>query len=88
SLDNRILEAVGSAGLGIRLSSHWNTDFDNASNKQFVDAFQKKYNRVPTFYAGQGYDTALLIASALKATGGKVEDAAAFRAALRKADFP
>ncbi len=88
SLDNRILEAVGSAGQGIRLSSHWNTDFDNASNKQFVAAFEKKYNRVPTFYAGQGYDTALLIASALKATNGKVEDAAAFRAALRKADFP
>ncbi len=88
SLDNRILEAVGPAAQGIRLSSHWNTDFDNASNKQFVAAFEKKYNRVPTFYAGQGYDTALLIASALKATNGRVEDAAAFRNALRKADFP
>ncbi|MEL6784403.1 MAG: ABC transporter substrate-binding protein, partial [Pseudomonadota bacterium] len=38
--------------------------------------------------ASQGYDTAKLIASALKATGGKVTaDADGFRAALKKADF-
>ncbi|MBN9528059.1 MAG: ABC transporter substrate-binding protein [Alphaproteobacteria bacterium] len=87
SLDSRILEAVGDAALGVQLTSQWNADFDNPASQQFVADFQKKYNRLPTFAASQGYDTARLIASALKATGGKVEDAAAFRGALRKADF-
>ncbi|MNM88090.1 hypothetical protein D3C81_1002890 [compost metagenome] len=38
-------------------------------------------------YAAQGYDTARLIGSALKATNGKLDDANAFRAALREARF-
>jgi branched-chain amino acid transport system substrate-binding protein len=42
---------------------------------------------MPTLYASQGYDTARLIGSALKATGGKPENMDAFRAALEKADF-
>ena len=87
SLDLRIADAVGDAAMGARLTAHWNNDFDNASSKAFVAAFQEKYKRAPTYYAAHGYDTALLIASALKATGGKVDDDKAFRAALRKADF-
>lgn len=86
SLDSTTLKAVGDAALGLSVTSHWNTDFDNASNKAFVEAFTKAYNRVPTYYASQGYDTALAIASALKATGGKA-DVPALRKALAKADF-
>ena len=86
SLDSTTLKAVGDAALGLSVTAHWNTDFDNASNKAFVEAFTKAYNRVPTYYASQGYDTALAIASALKATGGKT-DVPALRKALAKADF-
>ncbi|MDB5569798.1 MAG: transporter substrate-binding protein [Hyphomicrobiales bacterium] len=87
SLDSVILKAVGDAAAGVNVSSHWNSDFDNAANKKFVAEFQKKYNRLPTYYASQGYDTALSIAAALKATGGKVDDVAAFSKAMAKADF-
>jgi branched-chain amino acid transport system substrate-binding protein len=86
SLDSTTLKAVGEAALGLSVTAHWNTDFDNASNKAFVEAFTKAYNRVPTYYASQGYDTALAIASALKATGGKT-DVPALRKAMAKADF-
>lgn len=86
SLDATILAAVGDAAVGLHVTSHWNTDFDNPANKKFVEAFMKAYNRVPTYYASQSYDAALAIASALKATGGKVE-IPALRTALRKADF-
>lgn len=86
SLDATTLKAVGDSALGLSVTAHWNTDFDNASNKAFVEAFTKAYNRVPTYYASQGYDTALAIASALKATGGKA-DVPALRKALAKADF-
>ena len=87
SLDSVILKAIGDAALGVNISSHLNSDFYNPANKTFVAAFQKKYNRIPSYYASQGYDTALAIAAALKATGGKVDDVNAFSAAMRKADF-
>lgn len=41
----------------------------------------------PTLYASQGYDTALLIGSALKAVDGDMSKANLFRTALEKADF-
>ncbi|MDZ5697869.1 ABC transporter substrate-binding protein [Chelativorans sp. M5D2P16] len=86
SMDGVTLAAVGEAALGLKVSSHWNTDFDNEANREFVAAWQEAYDRPLTYYASQGYDTARLIASALKQTGG-LEDADAFREALRKADF-
>jgi branched-chain amino acid transport system substrate-binding protein len=87
SVDQRILGAVGDAALGVNVSSQWNSDFDNPANKQFVSAFRAKYNRIPTYYASQGYDTALLIASALKGVKGDLSKPDAFRQELRKADF-
>ena len=49
--------------------------------------FQKKYNRVPSLYAAQSYDAAMLINSALTKTGGKTDNTEALRTALRAADF-
>jgi len=87
SMDSTTLAAVGDAALGVNLTAQWNTDLPIPESKAFVEAFQKKFNRVPTYYAQQGYDTALAIGAALKATGGKVEDTEAFRTAMLKADF-
>jgi len=87
SFDARILKAVGDAAVGVLNGSQWNFDLDNAANKAFVAAFKNKYNRMPTLYASQGYDTANLIGSALKATGGDPSKMDAFRSALEKADF-
>jgi len=68
-------------------SSNWGPDLPNAENRQFVEAFEAKYQRIPSEYAAQSYDAARLIGSALKATGGKVDDKAALGKALRAADF-
>lgn len=86
SMDQTTVKAVGDAAVGLKVSAQWNTDLDNPANKEFMAAWTKAYNRAPTYYASQGYDTAKLIASALKATGGKVDDDA-FVKALKKADF-
>jgi branched-chain amino acid transport system substrate-binding protein len=86
SLDAVILNAVGEAADGLHVAGHWNWDLDNAANKKFKEAWTKAYNRPASHYASQGYDTGLAIASALKATGGKV-DVDALRNALRKAEF-
>ena len=85
SMEQRIAAATGDAAIGIAATAHWNTDFKNPESQTFVKGFMAKYNRVPTVYASQGYDTAKLIGAALKATGGKLDEDA-FRAGMLKAD--
>ncbi|MCB1416044.1 MAG: ABC transporter substrate-binding protein, partial [Nitratireductor sp.] len=84
SFSQDILGAVGDAALGVKNSSQWSKDIDNAANKTFVESFQAEYGRLPSLYASQGYDTAnLIIAAASKAS---VKDKDAFRAAIKEAD--
>jgi len=85
SFDQGILQAVGSAALGVKNTSQWSKDLDNAANTAFVAAFQEEYGRLPSLYASQGYDTANLLLSAM--AKADVDDQDAFRAALEAADF-
>lgn len=52
---------------------------DNPQSRAFVKAFTEAYGRTPTDYGMQAYDTALLIASALKAVNGDLSKGDAFR---------
>lgn len=85
SFDQGILNAVGEAALGVKNTSQWSKDLDNAANAAFVASFQEVYGRLPSLYASQGFDTANLLLSALDKA--EVSDADAFRDALRAADF-
>ena len=87
SLDAVTLSVVGDAALGVNVTSHWNSDFDNPASKAFVAAWEQAYHRPATYYASQGYDTAMAIGAALKGVGGKLDDANSFRQAMMKADF-
>jgi branched-chain amino acid transport system substrate-binding protein len=87
SADEDTIKAVGDSIAGVFNASQWAADLDNAPNKRFVADFVKTYGRTPTMYAAQAYDTALLIDSAVRKVGGKIEDAPALRAALKAADF-
>lgn len=85
--DVKLLKAVGNPMEGVQSASHWSHTM-NMRSREFTKSFQDKYGRMPTVYASQGYETALLIGSALKATKGKVSrNSSAFRKALKKADF-
>jgi branched-chain amino acid transport system substrate-binding protein len=85
--DQDIIRPVGEPMLGLFDTAHWALDLDNAANKRFVAAFEKEYNRLPTVYASQGYDAAMLIDAAVRDTKGKVEDVEAVRKALKAARF-
>jgi branched-chain amino acid transport system substrate-binding protein len=87
SLESHVVAAVGNDAEELYGTAHWLQDLPYPANKKFVAEFIKKYHRDPTPYASQGYDTAKLLASALRAVNGDVTKADAFRAALRKADF-
>lgn len=85
SLDPRLLAAVGDAASNMHIAANWNADLPFPANQAFVAAYRAAYHRPPTYYAANAYDTALLIASALKASGGKLDEA--FGAAVKRADF-
>jgi branched-chain amino acid transport system substrate-binding protein len=41
SMDATIMNAVGDAAVGVNLTTHWNTDFDNPANKRFVESSRR-----------------------------------------------
>ena len=81
------LQAQGDAALGVINGTFWGPDFANAANKKFVGDFEAKYKRIPSQYAAQAYDSALLIDSALAKVKGNMADKKAFQVALKAADF-
>ncbi len=85
SFSQDVLPAIGDAAIGAKNTASWSPDLDNATSKAFVEAFKAEYNRVPSIYAAQAFDTANLIVSAKKKAS--VKDADAFRAALKAAEF-
>ncbi len=87
SADQDTIPAVGEPMLGLFNSSHWAHDLDNAANKKFVADFEKTYGRIPSLYASQGYDAAMLMDAAVRQVKGKLDDKAAVRKALEAAQF-
>jgi branched-chain amino acid transport system substrate-binding protein len=85
--DQDIIRPVGEPMLGLFDTAHWALDLDNAANRKFVAAFEKEYNRLPSVFAAQGYDAALLIDAAVRDVKGRVEDVEALRKALKAARF-
>jgi branched-chain amino acid transport system substrate-binding protein len=83
SLSQDVLAAVGDAALGTYNGSQWSNDLDNPINRRFVDGFKAEHGRLPSLYASQGYDTALILDAALDGSGG-LADKDAFRDSLRK----
>ena len=87
SADQTILPGVGDAALGMFSSTFWSESLGNPANEKFVADFEASFNRIPSPYAAQSYDAAMMIDAALKATGGSIANKDAFRNALRTANF-
>ena len=85
--DTENIAALGKDMVGTYNSSQWADDLPNEANKKFVEAFQKEYGRLPSMYASQGYDAAMLIDGAVRQINGKVEDKEALRKAMKEANF-
>lgn len=85
--DGITLPALKEAAVGAIHGSDWGPDLANPANAKFVADFEAKYKRVPSEYAAQSYDAALLIDSALAKTKGSTSDRKALAAALKAADF-
>lgn len=66
------LDAEGEAALGVMNATRYNWDLDNPENKKFVEAYQKKFNRLPTVYAANMYDIGILLDKAISSIDGDV----------------
>lgn len=84
---NYALPALGASGLVIITAKQYTDTLETPENRRFVAAFLQKYKVKPDGWAEQGYVGAKAVAEAVKAVGGKIEDRAAFLAALRKVRF-
>jgi len=82
--DGTTLPALKESALGIQSVHFWAPDTDNPVSRQFVESFEKKYGRIPSNFAAQGYDSALLLDAAIGRVKGDVADKKAFMAALRQ----
>ena len=87
TVDGLNLPAQRDAALGVIAGTFWGPDFKNPVSQKFVADFEKKFNRIPSQYAAQAYDSALLLDSALAKVKGNVNDKKAFQVALKAADF-
>ena len=85
--DGSTLPAQKDDALGVISGTFWGPDFNNPVSLKFVDDYEKKYGRIPSQYAAQSYDAALLLDSAIAKVRGNVADKQAFMAALKAADF-
>ena len=83
-VDGTTLPTLKETALGIQATHFWAPDTETEVSKQFVEAFEKKYGRIPSNFAAQGYDSALLLDAAIERVKGDVTDKNAFMAALKQ----
>jgi branched-chain amino acid transport system substrate-binding protein len=87
TVDETTLPATQRAAAGLYSASQWAPDLDVKANREFVRSFEAEYGYMPSAFASQAYDAALLIDSAVAEVGHDLTDKEALRQALRAANF-
>ena len=82
-----VLKEVKEQALGATTSLFWAVTLDNAENKAFADAYQKKFSLLPDVFAVQAWDGMQAVDLALQATKGDTTNKEAFIAALENVKF-
>jgi len=85
--DEHVLPQLGDESIGVISAHHYSAALATPANRRFRAAFEKKYDRTPSFYSEDCYTGARVVAEAARAVGGRVEDRAAFMAALRAVEI-
>ncbi|MFC3860145.1 ABC transporter substrate-binding protein [Deinococcus antarcticus] len=87
-VDEKFLNSVDKNLVGTISVGPWVQDLPNAQNKLMVDAYRKKYNDVPSLYVVRGWDTARVVAEAIRKVNGNMDNRAALLAAMKTITFP
>jgi branched-chain amino acid transport system substrate-binding protein len=81
TMDDKVLQTMGEAAVGIITVFHYDHSHDSAMNKAFVKAYNDAYSRNPDVFSIGGWDGTHLIYETLKKTGGKTDGEALINAA-------
>lgn len=77
----KLMEIGRDAVEGQHFSTHYHPDIGSPKSREFVDKYKKKYGSAPDAMAALGYDSAMILADAMKRAGSaepeKVRDALA-----------
>jgi branched-chain amino acid transport system substrate-binding protein len=87
TVDETVLPSMKDNAVGIKNYLHYADTLNTPENQKFVKAYMAKYKEPPSVFAEQGYIGAKVIAMALDAVKGNVENTDAFLAAMRKVKF-
>lgn len=87
AFERPLLPGMGDNALEVMNIAPWSPDLDTPLNKRMVTDFELEYGRPATSWVAHGYDAALLLESAMKATSGRTHDRDAVRHGLRRAEF-
>jgi branched-chain amino acid transport system substrate-binding protein len=87
-VEQDVTQAIGDKSpVGAITGLHWAYTLTHKENKDFTDAYKKKYGKLADVFAMQGYDTARVIVEALNAVQGKTDDKDAFLKAIAAVKF-
>ncbi|HXG14951.1 MAG TPA: ABC transporter substrate-binding protein [Calidithermus sp.] len=85
--DEHVLRSMGDEALGIVTALHYSAALATPANRRFVAAYEARYRQVPSYYSEGTYVAGVALKGALEATGGEIENAEKFLAAMRRLEF-
>lgn len=85
--DDPHLPEVGEAALGIVSAINYAARYERPQNREFVQKFQQKFNRLPGHLEYWGYITIMILAHALEAVKGDTSNKEAFVQAIKNVRF-
>jgi len=87
SIEGSAAMAMGNAVLNAVVADTWTPGLDNAQTRRFVEAYQRKYGKLPSAYAAFSYDAAKLLDAAIRKLNGDVSDRKKLTTAIKTAQF-
>jgi branched-chain amino acid transport system substrate-binding protein len=72
--DEVFTREVGDKAVGVRSFTYWAAGRDSDATGEFVEAYEKKHDQIPSLYAAGSYLMAQIVAKTLDETGGKVDE--------------
>ena len=86
-LDQSLLRNMGSEAEGMISAGKFAEGRDSEETQAFVEAFDKEYGDLPSYYAATSYIAAQWTAKALEEVDGDIEDVEGFLEAVRGLEF-
>ena len=86
--DEHILFEERDLAKGIVTALHYSAALNTQANRDFVRAYVRAYNRVPSYYSEGGFTGASFMIKGLEAVRGRIADREAFVAAVRNVVLP